>query len=257
VSMTGSRASLPEIVAHRGNAADYPENTLPALRSALELGVRWVEFDVQLTSDLVPVVLHDATLARTSGIDRSVLEMTAAELAELTANETSRFEGRYRDVGVPTLSQAGDLVRAFPEVQAFVELKRASLRAFGLETVVHRVTEVLGSFASRCVVISFDLAAIHYARQTTGTRIGWVLPAYDSLTAIKCEAMTPDYLFCDVEVLPADGSRLWRGPWTWAIYEITTLTAARAVHDRGAALVETMRVRHLLREFRAARAQED
>lgn len=255
--MNGSAAPLPEIVAHRGNAADYPENTLPAIRSALDLGVRWIEFDIQLTADLVPVLLHDTTLKRTAGIDRSVLEMSAGELAELTANETSRFEGRYRDIGVPTLAQAVDLIRTFPEAQAFVELKRASLRAFGHETVVHRVTEVLGSFAARCIFISFDLAAVHYARQAVGARIGWVLPAYDAHTAIKCEALTPDYLFCDADILPGDASRLWRGPWVWAIYEVTTLAQARDLSARGVGLVETMRVRSLLREFRSARSGMD
>ena len=65
--MTRDHAGLPFLIAHRGNAADYPENTLAALRSAIELGLRHVEFDVQLTRDGVPVVLHDADLRRMTG----------------------------------------------------------------------------------------------------------------------------------------------------------------------------------------------
>ena len=55
-----------ELVAHRGHALEFPENTLPAFESALQLGVRWLELDVQLSSDHVPMVLHDATLERTT-----------------------------------------------------------------------------------------------------------------------------------------------------------------------------------------------
>ena len=48
---------LIHLIAHRGNARDFPENTLPALQSAVELGIRFIEFDVQLSADGVPVVI--------------------------------------------------------------------------------------------------------------------------------------------------------------------------------------------------------
>ena len=60
------RSYLPELVAHRGNAADFPENTLPALRSALDAGIPWVEIDVHLSADGVPFVIHDVRLDRTT-----------------------------------------------------------------------------------------------------------------------------------------------------------------------------------------------
>ena len=64
---TPARLYVPEIVAHRGDAEHFPENTLPALESAVQLGSRYGEVDVQLTSDRVPVVFHDADLARVAG----------------------------------------------------------------------------------------------------------------------------------------------------------------------------------------------
>ncbi|HSN72962.1 MAG TPA: glycerophosphodiester phosphodiesterase family protein [Steroidobacteraceae bacterium] len=252
--MSLTQPGIPDVVAHRGNAADYPENSLPALRSACELGVPWVEFDVQLTRDLVPVLLHDESLARTAGIARSVHEMSWQQIEELRANESARFEGRYTDVGIPKLSQAVDLLQAFPETSAFVELKRSSLRRFGPEVVVARVYEALGDLTGRFVMISFDLPAIHHARRTVNAPIGWVLSHYDTVTALKCEALTPDYLFCDYTILPADDSRLWRGPWQWVLYEIPSLAVAMQLAARGAALIETMRVRELLREIRSLRA---
>jgi glycerophosphoryl diester phosphodiesterase len=248
---------LPDLIAHRGNAAEYPENTLPAIRSALDLGARFVEFDVQLTADRHPVLLHDSNLKRTAGLDRSALEMTLAELGEVRVNEEARFHQRFTDVGIPTLSQAVSLLASHPTATAFVELKRASLRAFGQEAFVHKVIEVLKPVVRQCVIISFDLATVHYVRQTSSFRIGWVLPEYTNLSALKCEALAPDFVFCDHQLLTQGTSRLWRGPWRWAIYEVTTPKLALELASRGASLIETMAVRQLLREFRGMRAVRD
>ena len=82
------------------------------------------------------------------------------------------------------------------------------------------------------------------ARQIGGFRIGWVLPHYDSHTRLKCEALQPEFLFCDEEKLGA-GEPLWRGTWRWVIYEVTTIELALSLAARGADFVETMAVREL------------
>ena len=246
---------LPKVIAHRGNAAEFPENTLPALRSALELGTLHIEFDVHLSADKVPIVLHDANLSRTAGIDRDALEMTWPELSHTIVNEPTRFGGRYTDIGIPSLARVVDLMSGFPNATAFVEIKRATLRKFGMDTVVPRICEVLKPVASRIVVISFDLPAVDFARRYAGVRIGWVVSDYNSLSALKAEALTPDYLFVDHEKLPQDASRLWRGPWQWAIYEVTKADLALKLAARGAHYVETMEVRSLLRQFRQLQTQ--
>lgn len=62
----GASLCLPPVIGHRGAAGHAPENTLAGFRHAARLGVAWVEFDVQLTADAVPVVIHDHTLDRTT-----------------------------------------------------------------------------------------------------------------------------------------------------------------------------------------------
>ncbi|MDX3804403.1 glycerophosphodiester phosphodiesterase [Streptomyces sp. AK04-3B] len=81
-------------VAHRGDPYRLRENTIPSLRSALDLGADAVECDVRLTRDGVPVLLHDATLKRLWAHDRPLASLSAAEVRGLTAG------------AVPTLAEA-------------------------------------------------------------------------------------------------------------------------------------------------------
>ncbi|MEU9269316.1 glycerophosphodiester phosphodiesterase [Streptomyces sp. NPDC048251] len=81
-------------VAHRGDPYRFRENTVDSLRSALDRGADAVEFDVRLTRDGVPVLLHDETLKRLWQQDRPLLSLSAAEVRGLTAG------------GVPTLAEA-------------------------------------------------------------------------------------------------------------------------------------------------------
>jgi len=71
---------LPKVIGHRGAKAYAPENTLASFREARRRGATWVEIDVKLTADNVPIVMHDASLKRTMGVDRLVALTPSAEL---------------------------------------------------------------------------------------------------------------------------------------------------------------------------------
>jgi len=243
-------ARLIHLVAHRGNAREFPENTLPAFRSALELGLRFLELDVHLCADGTPFVIHDHLLARTTGLPGSVFELTAPQLAAIDASEPGRFGTRFRGTRIPRLSDVLALLAGRPEITLFVEIKRQSLKAFGHDAVVSRVVETLKAWRSQCVVISFDLAAVQRARTLGGLPIGWVLPTNDRRDELKYEALRPEFLFCDHEKLSAAGA-LRRGPWRWVIYEVDTLERALALAARGADYIETMAVRELSEALRA------
>jgi glycerophosphoryl diester phosphodiesterase len=243
--MNSTTSPLPDIIAHRGNAIEYPENTLQALESAIALGVRHVEFDVQLTADHVPVVLHDSGLARVANRPESVHELSWLQLAEIPVGESSRFGDRFAHTCPPSLAQAVDAIADWNDVTAFVEVKRASLRKFGHEAVLRRVSQVLQPVLGRCVLISFDLAAVKILRLMTGARIGWVLQSYDGDSLREATTLAPEFLFCNLERVPLGTEKLWPGPWDWAIYEVRDLETARHCQELGARYVETMAVRSL------------
>jgi len=101
----------PVVYAHRGASAYAPENTLAAVDTADDLGIAWVENDVQLTKDGVLVVVHDTTLSRTTDVEQvfpdrapwAVKDFTAAEIAKLDAG--SWFGAGFEGARVPTLTQ--------------------------------------------------------------------------------------------------------------------------------------------------------
>jgi glycerophosphoryl diester phosphodiesterase len=109
----------PLVIAHRGNSAEFPENTLASFASALELGARFVEFDVQLTADGRLVVIHDATLERTTDGRGDVRQMTLAEVRAVSAGYPRRFGTAHAGLRVPTLGEVLELLagRARPMIE--------------------------------------------------------------------------------------------------------------------------------------------
>lgn len=95
--------AFPLIVAHRGASATHPENTLPAFEEAIRLGAPAVELDVRLSRDGVAVVMHDATVERTTDGTGAVHELSVAEIGALDAG------AEEAPAGVPTLAEVLDL----------------------------------------------------------------------------------------------------------------------------------------------------
>jgi glycerophosphoryl diester phosphodiesterase len=77
------RPMFEQVIAHRGDHKEYPGNTLPAIKSAFELGVDGVEIDVRVSKDGVVVLIHDSSLKRMTGINKEVANLTYAELRKL------------------------------------------------------------------------------------------------------------------------------------------------------------------------------
>ncbi|MFN3651348.1 MAG: glycerophosphodiester phosphodiesterase [Armatimonadota bacterium] len=141
---------MPTIVAHRGGAGLAPENTLPAFRNALRLGVQAVELDVRLTADEVPVCFHDERLGRITPAQGRIADWQWARLREV-AVQSGAFGGAYPDARIPSLEE---VLAGFPgDCRVLVELKPDPARA---DLLVRRTLEVIGGAASRCRLISFD-----------------------------------------------------------------------------------------------------
>lgn len=246
-------ARFLHLVAHRGDASGHPENTLPAFQSALDLGVRFIDLDVHVAANGVPVTVRSQEVVVGNDL-KSIADLTAAELAQVDVSDPARFGERFKGTCIPRLVDALSLLTKRPETTVFVTVGRASLVHFGHDQVVAQVAEALKPFRSRCIFVCADLPAIHRARQVVGFQIGWIVPAHDNHTRLKFEALQPEYLFCDREQLPPAGA-LWRGPWRWVVRGVHTLDAALDLAARGADFVATTNVRELGEAMRAHASQ--
>ncbi|MDT6980537.1 glycerophosphodiester phosphodiesterase family protein [Levilactobacillus zymae] len=150
------------IFGHRGYPARFPENSLVGFSYALDHHIDGLEFDVQLTKDRVPVILHDATLERTSDGTGWLKQYTLAELR--------RFH-LARGEAIPTLVELLELVGQ-RDVQLNLEFKTNQVRYPGIEKIV---LETLRDFSLARPVIfsSFRLASLR-----------------------ACQSLAPDESYC-------------------------------------------------------------
>lgn len=150
----------PLVIAHRGDSAHRPENTIASFASALEVGAAAVELDVQLTADGHVVVLHDPTLERTTTGRGDVRRMTLAEVRAVSAGYPERFGDAYAGERVPTLAEALALLRE--RARVLVEIKTESVTDDDAGGVEARVVEEVrrAGMAERVALISFDHRAI-------------------------------------------------------------------------------------------------
>jgi glycerophosphoryl diester phosphodiesterase len=150
----------PLVIAHRGDSAHRPENTLASFAGALEVGAVLVELDVQLTADQHVVVIHDPTLDRTTGGRGDVRGMTLAEVRAVSAGYPERFGTAYAGERVPTLSEALALMRG--RARVLVEIKTESVTddvEGGIEARVAEEARRAG-MAADVALISFDHRAV-------------------------------------------------------------------------------------------------
>lgn len=195
------RADWPTNLAHRGASALAPENTLEAFRMAVEAGAGGLELDVHMTLDREIVVIHDATVDRTTNGSGVVAEMTLDELRSFDAGyrfspdggETHPYGGR--GVRIPMLAE---VYEEFPETYVNADIKEAQP---GVEEAVLRVIRDARA-EERTLVVSSDHAVVRRFRGISGgeistgasrletgafyvlsrSRLEWLVrPAYDAL----------------------------------------------------------------------------
>lgn len=204
--LADEKAERPTVIAHRGASAYAPENTLAAIDKAAELGIDWVENDVQRTKDGELVVLHDDNLQRTTDVEEvfpdrapwKVRDFTAAEIARLDAG--SWFGPAYAGARVPTLEQYVRRVEVHHQ-KLLLEIKNPDLYP-GIEG---QTLKVLGNegwldrrhLSGRLIVQSFSAGCVRAVHELKpGVKTGFLgtptvadLPAY----AAFADQINPSY----------------------------------------------------------------
>lgn len=236
---------LPELVAHRGYTLHYPENTLVGIEAAMAAGARYVEVDIQLSADKIPVLFHDRHLQRLCGVGGMVHEFPLQRLLQLRASEFDRFGYRYAQTPLASLAQLAELLARHPHVLAFVEIKRVTIERFGVELVLQQVTHDLRHVFRQCILISYSIDFLRSARRAGFPSLGVILEKWRYRHLETVRTMRPEYFFCDIEDLPRWGSLRIEGSQL-AVYEITDAHTALRLAGRGVDLIETFAIGEML-----------
>jgi len=199
-----------QIVAHRGVSAEEPENTMRSFRRAAEVGCDLIEFDVHMSRDGVPVVIHDETLERTTDGSGLVAERTWDELRSLDAGRGERIPSLEE---VVTWAAAGSIGLS-------VEIKQPT-PAFGrprYDGIADRVVALLRQAGlAGCLVHSFDHPTVREVRE--------IWP--EAVTAISYGGGTLVDPLSLGRAARASGIHPW---WAWISAEVTAAAHAAGMH---------------------------
>lgn len=156
--------SAPLIMGHRGASAVAPENTMAAFREAIAVGADGIEFDVRLTLDGVPVVIHDSTLHRTAGLPQRISDLTSSELKSIDvgswfARRKNLPPGSFANETVPSLRELFTLFQS-NDLTLCLEMKCDSVAEYApLAEACCRAVKEYG-FKDRVIVECFKLPAL-------------------------------------------------------------------------------------------------
>jgi glycerophosphoryl diester phosphodiesterase len=117
----------PVLIAHRGEPVSFPENSIAGYEAVLQAGANWIETDVQITADGVPVLCHDPSLLKLTGHDLNINTTVYADMQDLPAGYPDRFGDRFSQLRISRLDEFARLLSQWPQARAFVELKQPSL----------------------------------------------------------------------------------------------------------------------------------
>lgn len=242
---------LENFVAHRGYRQHYPENTLVAFRRAIDAGAKNIELDVQLSKDAEPWAFHDASLERLCQQPGAIWDYSSAQLRTFSAFEPGRLGETFRGTPLCHLQDVVKLLKEFPEVNAFVELKEESLSVFGAEKTLRAVSSAIAPVQSQCILISFELDPLCLARHQGWPRCGAVFNYWPDWQLAALSEIKPEVVFVDRSVIPPDID-LRQLPWPILVYEVGTAVDARHWFERGAVAVESFAIGELLQDFQLA-----
>lgn len=173
---------------HRGYAAKYPENTMISYKAAIELGVDAIEFDVWLTKDKIPVLMHDSNTMRTCGEDHWIGETTFEDLRKLEPAYTDKFGDEFVGQGIKIPSLEELLVYCsenHPNIVLGVEIKNYTEETVDLTVALLKKY----GFFDTCYFYAFNARIIKYLK----TKYNGRTMGYPDIQMAEFESDSYDY----------------------------------------------------------------
>lgn len=208
-----------EITGHRGSSKAAPENTMAAVKQAIEDGTDWVEIDVQETADGAVVVFHDSDFMKVAGVGSRIWDVTLAEAKAIDIG--SWFAPEFSDERVPTLGEVLELCKGKARVN--IELKYYGHD----ERLEQRVVEIVDAhgMASKIIIMSLKMDAVEKMKSI---RPNWKVGLLMSVAAGNLKNINADFLavnasFADRRFIRS-AHNLGRDVHVWTVNDAPTMS---------------------------------
>ena len=244
--MSDSHFSLDRLIAHRGLQSSYPENTALSLRKAVEKGAKYIELDIQFSSDDLPIIYHDDNLNRVSGHRGNVSEFTRQQLLSIPAHEPDRLGNAFISEKIAPLDALVDILIAHPQVTAFVEIKEQSIDHCGRDTMLKAVQTILEPVKRQAVIISYDYQLVSAAKNKQWPTVGVVLKQWQDLFSDAVRLIKSEYIFIDYRIIPDVLDNIDCNEVNLVAYEVGNRHLGHELIAKGFSMLETFELENLM-----------
>lgn len=191
-----------KIFAHRGFSGEYPENTMLAFKKAAETGCEGIELDVQLTKDLVPVIIHDERIDRISSGRGRVCDYTFDELRSFSFGYPDKFGDKFSDEKIPCLEEYLEwLAEEASQIITNIELKNSVYYYGGMEQMVIDMVRKY-NLLERVIISSFNNASVLKCKEMEASlKTGFLLEGAIGNPGVYTREFGVDYYHPSMEFL--------------------------------------------------------
>ena len=235
----------PIFIAHRGYASSYPENTLVALDAAKQAGAEYIEVDIQLTSDGIPVLFHDRDLKRLCQQNGSIHDYTFSQLEKFNVTDAEKFGTRFSENKITSLEKFIAYIKKHPGLNVFIELKRLMIDKAGEEKTLAILLPMFYGMEKKIIFISYNQTILKNIHDNTNFKTGIVVDEWSQL--IKSNWLS-DWVFCSADGLPENNNELDIDAKI-AVFEVGNIGLAKHLLAKGIVYLETFRIREMLTAF--------
>ncbi len=232
-----------QLVAHRGHQYAFPENSLIGILDAIAAGALNIEFDLQMTHDGALALYHDVNMLRISGAEKNITELSREELLAYHVSEPKRFGKRFVANPIQYLDDLLPLIKQHKEIMFYMEIKQESISAFGEEAIFESIKKISPSIPENIICISFNHALVKRAKEEGFYKTALVLHKWEQRNQLLAET-DADGAFINYQSIPLNETITADKPII--VYEVKHAISAQKLLNRGAAAVETFRIRTLL-----------
>ncbi len=237
--MKFTKDNTMSVAGHRGDCYNFYENTMSAFKGAVEAGAEMIETDVRLSKDLVPVLIHDDTVDRTTNGSGRVSDMAFEQLRKLNAADTNKPEQ------IPTFEEllcfvSNTNITLNIEIKEYYSEENEARCVDCIEKVIEMVEKY--NMGEKCLINSFDAWVLEYVYKKYGKK--YALHGFYPYSIMSNVSINPDeYLYCacifDNENKSLYDDLVAKGIEPWIGASVTQISKLEICYKYGAKLITT------------------